>query len=78
MTTKTIDFEDFLADQCDTHTNNDPAGFDKWLEELDGEQYMEFGQMYAEKVHEQSYLQGKQDMLDEVEQKIINPLKEQL
>jgi len=41
------DFEEFLMDKCDTHTNNDPVGFDKWLEELDGEEYMDYAQEYG-------------------------------
>lgn len=40
-------FEEFLSDKCDTHTNNDPVGFEKWLEELDGEDYMKYAQEYG-------------------------------
>ena len=44
---KKIDFEDFLSDKCDTHTNNDPAGFERWLEQLDGDEYMNYAQEYG-------------------------------
>ena len=67
-------FEEFLAEKCDSHTNNDPAGFERWLEQLDVDELMLYGQEYGEK----RYLEGKKDELDEVEQKIINPLKEKL
>ena len=71
MTIKTIDFEDFLSDKCDTHTNNDPAGFEKWLEELDIQELEDYGQEFGE----ECYLKGKEDMLKEFEQNSIDPLK---
>lgn len=42
-------FEEFLSDRCTSHTNNEPAGFEKWLEQLDGEEYMRYAQDYGEK-----------------------------
>jgi hypothetical protein len=57
---KTIDFEDFLSDKCDTHTNNDPAGFERWLEQLDIQELQDYGQEFGEKC----YLDGKQFVID--------------
>lgn len=55
-------FEEFLSDKCECHTNNDPAGFERWLEQLDGNEYMEFAQIWGER----EYLRGKEDMLEAV------------
>lgn len=54
-------FEQFLMSVCPTHTNNSPEGFEKWLEELDGEEYMN----HAEKFGKIMYLAGKIDALEE-------------
>ncbi len=51
-------FEGFLSDKCDTHTNNDPEGFERWLEQLDGEEYMSYAQDYGA----MCYQEGKDEM----------------
>ena len=51
-------FEEFLSYKCDTHTNNDPAGFERWLEELDGEEYIKYADEYAELQSLKSYDEG--------------------
>lgn len=56
---KTIDFEEFLAEKCDTHTNNDPAGFENWEEQLDVQEIEDYAQEFGEKC----YLQGKEKVL---------------
>jgi len=45
-------FEEYLLDQCDTHTNNSPEGFERWLENLDGEEYMKYADMYGQLLHQ--------------------------
>ena len=57
------DFEDYLSEQCDCHTNNDPAGFDKWLEELDVQEYMDYADEYASECEEQ-VRKEMQDLMD--------------
>lgn len=48
-------FEDFLLDQCPSgcHTNNSPEGFERWLEQLDGQEYMDFAEEYGQKCYEE-------------------------
>ncbi len=41
-------FEEWLSDEkCDTHTNNNPAGFEKWLENLDTQELIDYAQEYG-------------------------------
>lgn len=54
-------FEQFLMSVCPTHTNNSPEGFEKWLENLDGEEYMN----HAENFGKMRYWIGKIDALEE-------------
>lgn len=46
-------FENFLSEKCDCHTNNDPAGFENWLEQLDVQELMDWGQEFGEKCFEE-------------------------
>jgi hypothetical protein len=49
METKIKSFEEYLSDnKCDTHTNNDPAGFEKWLEQLDIDELIKYADEYGE------------------------------
>ena len=47
-------FEEFLRERCpdECQTNNDPAGEDRWIEQLDGSEYEKFGQEYGEYMFE--------------------------
>lgn len=58
-----IDFEDFLSDKCDCHTNNDPSGFDNWLERLDVQELMDWGQEFGE----ECFLKGRQEILKNID-----------
>ena len=49
---KYLSFEEYLLDQCDTHTNNSPEGFERWLENLDGEEYMKYADEYGLLLHQ--------------------------
>jgi len=51
---KKISFEEFLCEKCpnENHTNNDPAGFERWLENLDTAEVMEFAEQYGEEMYE--------------------------
>ena len=46
---KTKTFEEFLRERCpsECQTNNSQDGEDRWLEQLDGSEYEEFGQEYG-------------------------------
>ncbi len=47
----TYSFEEWLSgEKCDTHTNNGPEGFEKWLESLDRQEIMDYAQEYAKYV----------------------------
>lgn len=48
-------FEEFLEDKCPCHTNNSPEGFEKWLEQLDTQEVMDYAESYGELV----YLEGQ-------------------
>lgn len=50
MNYKIDTFEEFLQDKCDTHTNNSPEGFEKWLEQLDTQEVMDYGEEYGKYV----------------------------
>jgi succinate dehydrogenase flavin-adding protein (antitoxin of CptAB toxin-antitoxin module) len=39
-------FEQFLMDKCPSHTNNSPEGFEKWLENLDIDELMDYAMNY--------------------------------
>lgn len=44
-------FEEWLSDEkCNTHTNNSPEGFEKWLEMLDTQEVIDYAQEYAKYV----------------------------
>lgn len=43
-------FEDFLSEKCPCHTNNGPEGFDRWEEQLDIQELIDFADLYAEEV----------------------------
>lgn len=55
-------FEEFLSDKCETHTNNSPEGFEKWLENLDTQEVMDYAQEYGKYV-EYETLSDIQDKL---------------
>jgi hypothetical protein len=55
-------FEKFLEDKCDCHTNNSPEGFERWLEDLDGETLIAYADRYAQL----KYVQGRLDFADEL------------
>ena len=44
-------FEDFLSDRCHSHTNNGPEGFERWLEDLDTQEVMDYAEDYGEYVY---------------------------
>jgi hypothetical protein len=41
------DFEDFLMDRCPCHTNNDPIGYERWLENLDAQELIDYADEYG-------------------------------
>lgn len=55
-------FEEFLSDKCETHTNNSPEGFEKWLENLDTQEVMDYAQEYGKYVAYET-LSDIQDLL---------------
>lgn len=64
-------FEEYLSDQCDCHTNNSPEGFENWLADLDGEEYMSYAQDYGQ----QCFQEGKQQELDKMNAVFIENFK---
>ena len=55
-------FEEYLSDKCDCHTNNDPAGFDNWLESLDTQEVIDYAEAYGKLM----YKAGKVDQINEI------------
>ena len=47
-------FDDFLGEKCpsERQTNNSPEGEDRWIEELDTAEVMEFAQEYGDEMYE--------------------------
>ena len=41
-------FEDYLMAICPCHTNNGPEGYEKWLENRDIEEMIEYAENYGE------------------------------
>lgn len=56
---KTKTFEDFLSDKCQCHTNNDPAGFENWVEQLDSQELTDFAQEYGSERYAEGFLAGQ-------------------
>lgn len=56
-------FEEFLAGQCDCHTNNSPEGFERWLENMDLQEMQD----YAEEWGQREYLRGKEEVIGKIE-----------
>lgn len=56
-------FEEFLGSKCpgELQTNNSPEGEDKWVEQLDVQELIDFANEYGEKKYES----GRADMCDE-------------
>lgn len=42
-------FEQFLMEKCPSHTNNSPEGFEKWLENLDIDELMDYAMDFRNK-----------------------------
>lgn len=58
-TMKQTTFEDFLSDKCECHTNNDPAGFENWLERLDSQEIMDYAEEYGKEQYEAGHITGE-------------------
>lgn len=56
-------FEEYLEEiaPSEVHTNNDPAGFERWLEQLDTQEVMDYAQGYGEYAHDKGYEIGKSE-----------------
>lgn len=68
---KEITFEDYLKELCfklnpTVLGDSMPDFFDNWLGELDGEDYLKWGELYGKEM----YLEGKEDVLELV--KLLN------
>jgi hypothetical protein len=53
-------FEEFLNDKCECHTNNSPEGFERWLEQLDGDEYM----VYADEYGKECWNEAKKEITE--------------
>lgn len=63
-------FEDFLMNKCPSHTNNSPEGFEKWLENRDIDEMMD----YAEEYNKQSLTDHHNHIVESEHNKILNIL----
>lgn len=57
-------FEDFLSEKCpsELQTNNSPEGEDRWFEQLDVQELIDFAEEYGELC----YKRGMKDLADDV------------
>lgn len=64
---KNTTFEEFLQNQCpgERHTNNSPEGFERWLEEQDVNDIMEYAEFYGRFCR----IEGKEQILAEMQKR---------
>ena len=60
-------FENYLSDQCPDEyvTNNSPEGEERWLEQLDLEEILDFADEYAAQEYKRGYVTGGMDTINE-------------
>ena len=56
-----ISFEDFIRTKCPSiyQTNNSPEGEDRWVEQLDGQELIDFAEEYGSKKYAQGFQDGQ-------------------
>jgi len=57
-------FEDFLSDKCPTHTNNSPEGFERWQEQLDVQEVMDYAEEYGRYAEDFGFQRARAIALD--------------
>lgn len=40
-------FEQYLMDRCPSHTNNSPEGFERWMENLDVQEVIDYAESWG-------------------------------
>lgn len=40
-------FEQYLAEVCPSHTNNSPEGFERWMENLDVQEVIDYAERWG-------------------------------
>ena len=40
-------FEQYLMDRCPSHTNNSPEGFERWVENLDVQEVIDYAESWG-------------------------------
>lgn len=68
-------FESYLEERApsNVHTNNSPEGFERWLENLDVAEVMEFAEEYGIKLYKEGYIKGGIDTINETNSLASNP-----
>ena len=67
----TITFEDFVRTKCPSiyQTNNSPEGEDRWIEQLDGSEWEELGQLYGEYTYVSGQVAGLEKSMELIKTK---------
>ena len=60
-------FDDFLQDKCPCHTNNSDEGYEKWIEDMDKQQLIDFMYEY-EKLLSAQYDEKIQNVTSQIKQ----------
>jgi len=66
MQLKNMSFEKYLEDVAPSgvHINNSPEGFERWLEEQDANDIMQYAEYYGQKMYKQGRIVGMDEVLD--------------
>jgi len=72
-------FENYLMDICPSHTNNGPEGFERWLEDLDTQDVMDYAEGYGEEIRAElrkKVEQTLEDVREALHENVENDLQE--
>ena len=59
-------------DICPSHTNNGPEGFERWLEDLDTQDVMDYAEGYGEEIRKRTL----EDVREALHENVENDLQE--
>jgi len=62
-------FEEFLVGKCPCHTNNSEEGFEKWLDNLDVSEVMEYAEDYGQECESFGFERAAKIALDTLKYK---------
>ncbi len=68
-------FEKFLQEKApsEVHTNNSSEGFERWLENLDTQEVMDFAEEYGIEMYKHGFIDGGITTINEANSLASNP-----